>query len=1098
MVGSVVLTRKYLIDVGGWAAVKEAAALQEAGKVIEVALHEAGATSDKAELSGRLQLATGTVAARLTLSPRLSEVENHCPCRQSRERGQICAHVLALGLAWIARQTPTSTTASPTASRPTASPSSKPPTTTAAAPKPHISRIVPWSDTAGDQRLTPAFLLPLELAAAWRERRLRVILEAELPGKGSIPWDAALKAHAQSQKQPPGNPSAPLAIADGAVDALRLIEERHQGTIPGIVLLDPADYDRFFESLIGYSGVWLGKKSAIAIRRSTTKPKVQVTTQADGKMRIEMLATAGPSAQWLPSARGQWSYDGQTLEQHPQRGPILQRLGTQPVILPASEVPHFLQLPSLAEQVEIELCPVSQKIEWRETKPRLHARLDGSLATLTCHLEARYEIPSKGQPDSRSILLSAATFTAPRRDDPARWLPAGPGLYLGRDGGVEEKARTSLTHAGFIPLPRHAELHQLAGESAVIDFLADHLPTWRRNWEIELTPRLAALIGQCEVIAPRVEVRSAGNEWLSLETQFRSGDGSVVLSAGEVQQLLQTGRNHKRLGNGKIALIPAQAIGEWQEVLTDCDSEAGLGATRVHRRFSPYLEQVLQENGLGPTPGDRRAWTAPDRIAAPAPLPTLPPDLETILRPYQKEGVAWLHTLASAGLSGILADEMGLGKTLQVLAYLMVRRNAAGGTKLAPALVIAPTTLLVNWQREAARFTPALKTAVIHGGERHALWDQLAGYDLLITSYALLRRDLEHYLPVEFDAVILDEAQHIKNRFSQNAQAVKELQARCRMILTGTPLENSLLDLWSMFDFLMPGYLGPAKSFRDRYETPIAKQNDGPALKRLRQRVHPFLLRRTKQEVAKEIPEKIESLTYCELTAEQREVYRSVLEQGRREVFEHSGKQGNAGRRTMAMLTTLTRLRQACCHLDLLPLDRPEPWKEPSAKLDALFELIDEAADGGHRILVFSQFVKLLQLIALRLQTEKIAYCYLDGSTRDRQAEIDRFQTTPAIPLFLISLKAGGTGLNLTAADTVIHCDPWWNPAVEDQATARAHRIGQQRVVSSYKLIARDTVEEKIVQLQEKKKDLIAQTLLGEEALLSHLTQQEWEDLLAG
>ena len=1079
MVGTVVLTRKYLIDVGGWAAVKEAAALQEAGKVIEVELRDA-------ELSGRLQLATGTVAARLTLSPRLSEVENHCPCRQSRERGVICPHVLALGLAWIARQTPASSTS---LSRPAAPLSSKSPAM-AAAPKPLVSRIVPWSDTAGDERLTPSFLLPLELAAAWRERRLRVILEASLPGKGAVPWETAWKAQARTQQAT--NPSAPIAVADGAVDALRLIEERHQGTIPGIVLLDPANYDRFFEALIGYPGVWLGKKSAVTVSRSAIKPKVQVTTQADGKVRIEMPAAADRSSQWLLSARGQWRYDGAVLEHHLQRNPMLQRLGAQPVILPPGEVPHFLQLPSLAEQVEIELCPLSRQIEWREAKPTVHARLDGSLATLTCHLEARYPI----EPEGRAILLSGAAFTAPRKDDPARWMPAGPGLYLDRNGGAEEKARASLNSAGFIPLPRHAELHQISGENAVIDFLADHLPTWRRNWEIELTPRLAALIGQCEVIAPRVEVRPAGNEWLSLETAFRSGDGSVVLSAGEVQQLLQTGRNHKRLASGKIALIPTQAIGEWQEVLTDCDSEAGLGATRVHRRFSPYLEQVLQESGLGH--GGTRAWTAPDKIVAPAdPLPALPPDLETVLRPYQKEGVAWLHALASAGLSGILADEMGLGKTLQVLAYLMVRRKA-GGAKPGPALVIAPTTLLVNWQREAARFTPALKTIVIHGGERHGVWDKLADYDLLITSYALLRRDLEHYLPIEFDAVILDEAQHIKNRFSQNAQAVKELRARCRMILTGTPLENSLLDLWSMFDFLMPGYLGPAKSFRDRYEVPITKQRDGPALKRLRQRVHPFLLRRTKQEVAKEIPEKIESITYCELTAEQREVYRSVLEQGRREVFEHSGKQGNAGRRTMAMLTTLTRLRQACCHLDLLPLDRPNPWKEPSAKLDALFELIDEAADGGHRILVFSQFVKLLQLIALRLQAEKTAYCYLDGSTRDRQAEIDRFQNTPAIPVFLISLKAGGTGLNLTAADTVIHCDPWWNPAVEDQATARAHRIGQQRVVSSYKLIARDTVEEKIVQLQERKKDLIAQTLLGEEALLSHLTQEEWEDLLAG
>jgi SNF2 family DNA or RNA helicase len=399
-----------------------------------------------------------------------------------------------------------------------------------------------------------------------------------------------------------------------------------------------------------------------------------------------------------------------------------------------------------------------------------------------------------------------------------------------------------------------------------------------------------------------------------------------------------------------------------------------------------------------------------------------------------------------------------------------------------------------------------LKTLLLHGSNRAELFEQIPRHDLVITSYALLRRDSEQYAHWEFDAVILDEAQHIKNRFSQVAQATKSLKAARRFVLTGTPMENSLDDLWSIFDFLMPGYLGPAKEFKDRYETPITKSNDVAALRRLRQRLRPFVLRRTKAEVAPELPAKIEQVTYCEMSAEQQSVYQALLDQGRREVFEHTGE----AKQRMAVLTTLLRLRQACCHLDLLPVGPPTSagdtetaprevtrpttsrWREPSAKLELCLELVEEAVSSGHRVLLFSQFTTLLKLIAAALPAP---YCYLDGATVDRAGEVQRFQES-SIPVFLISLKAGGTGLNLTGADTVIHFDPWWNPAVEEQATARAHRIGQTNIVTSYKLIAQGSVEEKIVQLQEKKKELIAGTLATEEAFMQSLTWNELQGLL--
>jgi SNF2 family DNA or RNA helicase len=373
-----------------------------------------------------------------------------------------------------------------------------------------------------------------------------------------------------------------------------------------------------------------------------------------------------------------------------------------------------------------------------------------------------------------------------------------------------------------------------------------------------------------------------------------------------------------------------------------------------------------------------------------------------------------------------------------------------------------------------------LKTLVLHGADRE--FEGLTKYDLVITSYALLRRDIAEHQKISWQAVVLDEAQHIKNRFSQIAQAVKELRAKHRLVLTGTPVENSLGDLWSIFDFLMPGYLGAATEFRDRYE----KQSDEATMTRLRQRLRPFVLRRLKSEVAKELPAKIEQITWCELTDEQTSVYQSILSQGRRQVFEEKKE----AQRRLAVLTTLLRLRQACCHLALLPGERE--WKEPSAKLATFLELIEEAVDGNHRVLVFSQFVKLLKLVQATLPVE---HCYLDGSTVDRASEIRRFQES-SIPVFLISLKAGGTGLNLTGADTVIHLDPWWNPAVEEQATARAHRIGQAKIVTSYKLIAQGTVEEKIVKLQEKKRELYAQTVTSDEAFIQGLTGAELQELL--
>lgn len=433
---------------------------------------------------------------------------------------------------------------------------------------------------------------------------------------------------------------------------------------------------------------------------------------------------------------------------------------------------------------------------------------------------------------------------------------------------------------------------------------------------------------------------------------------------------------------------------------------------------------------------------------------------------------------------------MGLGKTVQALAFIQVT-----GKK---TLIVCPSSLIYNWQREAERFCPELKILCIQGAKRQDLFSQIAEADLIVTSYPLLRRDIDRYRGIEFGTAILDEAQHIKNPDTQNAQAASAIQALNRFVLTGTPMENSVRDLWSIMSFLMPGYLGTRQDFKERYEQPIMRDQHDEQMKRLAKRLHPFMLRRIKKSVITELPEKLEQVAYCELTTYQKDVYNELLRLARTEVDRLTGGKVEGGPGRMAVLTALLRLRQACCDLRLLGI-APESDREGgmSGKLDVLEELLQEALDGGHKILIFSQFVSMLHLLRDRLDGIKVGYCYLDGQTKDRAAEIDRFQAPDGeIPVFLISLKAGGVGLNLTAADTVIHFDPWWNPAVESQATDRAHRIGQTRVVTSYKLIARGTVEEKILNLQSKKREMIDAMIESEEPFMSGLSMDEIVGLL--
>jgi SNF2 family DNA or RNA helicase len=448
-------------------------------------------------------------------------------------------------------------------------------------------------------------------------------------------------------------------------------------------------------------------------------------------------------------------------------------------------------------------------------------------------------------------------------------------------------------------------------------------------------------------------------------------------------------------------------------------------------------------------------------------------------------GYNWLKTLNHYHFGGILADDMGLGKTLQTLSFIESEKLKKDGYQ---ALIVAPTSLTYNWLSEIKKFLPDLRAVVIDGlkSKRKDILSSSGDYDVLITSYALVRNDLEIYQSLPIDVCIIDEAQHIKNPNSKTARAIKQLKVNQRFALTGTPIENSVLELWSIFDFIMPYYLGNLSQFVKKFEKPIKEKDEKSALK-LKKLIKPFILRRLKKDVLKELPDKIENKLAVELSDDQKKVYMAYLEKVKGELAEAYAQDGYS-KSQMKTLAALTRLRQICLDPGLFL----EDYKGDSAKLALLEELLEELMEGGHKVLLFSQFTSMLEKIQTLLDKMKINFLKLDGSTpsKVRGDLVDEFNNSD-IPVFLISLKAGGTGLNLTSADTVIHFDPWWNPAVEDQATDRAHRIGQKNKVHVIKLVTQGTIEEKIYALQEKKKALIEKVIQPGETLITTLSETE-------
>ncbi len=911
--------------------------------------------------------------------------------------------------------------------------------------KPPSSEKPPSRFQSGDgEPAEISIVLPPNLAAAWDRGSITASFEASVGGK-RMPLQALPKDRAFS-----------LSEADLRVTAM--LHGLAGEEAPGMAMFNCSQFARFLESIESHPRVALGKGGLLAMDSEPLLPRLILDQASDClRLRVELPA----DGVLLGGAGPLWWLSGVTLRRiAPGLSPAYHALLRSEIVIPAAQAGLFLQreLPGLRNAFVFDEPTAPEEPAVERLQPHFTLQIEGSLNHLAATLRAQYG--------------EHAPFS----------LPAAHARGF-QNPEAETAAVSRLQSAGFVASKTE---FILKGEAHILAFFARDLPWWERHGKVKIGARFAHVTRDVERVQPVLEIRSSGENWFELQVDLATAAGDRF-SAADIQRLIQGGQSHVRQKNGKLAVFDPGMLDDFQQVLRDCDpNQKQPGLYRIDNRHAAYLESTTTEQGAKlNAPAEWRSWaTASRKLDGLRPIPL--GKLEEILRPYQKHGVYWLNFLAMSGLGGILADEMGLGKTIQALGFA----EALPGK----TLIVCPSSLVYNWAREAERFTPGRRVLPIEGAARDALFGApLREADLVVTSYSLLRRDIERYKGVVFETAILDEAQHIKNPDSQNARSAFAIRSKNRFVLTGTPVENSVRDIWSLMNFAMPGYLGTKNDFRERFEIPITSNPGGPEHQRLVKRLQPFVLRRLKRDVITELPEKIEQVSYCELNAAQKEAYAELLSAARRTAADLAGsKQQGQGR--MVMLTALLRLRQVCCDLRLLDIESDQN-AEPAGKVALLGELLQEAADGGHRVLVFSQFARMLGLLKELLTEQEVDHCHLDGSTRGRAAQVDRFQKGD-VPVFLVSLKAGGVGLNLTAADTVIHFDPWWNPAVEAQATDRAHRIGQKKVVTAYKLIARGTVEEKILALQAKKRQVIDATIENEQPLMNGLSMADIEALL--
>ncbi len=1049
-------THKILKDWAGQQVFRDGTSLFEKGKVEKVEY-------DPPFVTGQLSIGLRGMRSKFEVL-KDGFVENHCPCRENREEGKICAHLVALGLEAV---------------RLYADPHR---VDKMEEEKRRAERLASFDDSAyhsRDPNGTPA-TLRIILKQSWREhlkdREVPLRCAVEMGGK-LLPLNEVPKNHA-------------LALSETDDNLLFVIEDICEGPAKAKFNATLSDFINILALCEGKPVYEGGVDGYLMVDGGCVSTSVDLKLdEASGELVLTLQTPAGAGFDCVVSGGNGWILqDGvfQKLEKV-LPGP-LRAIYDAPVRIPRAAIPSFMknELPMLGSMVEVVGNVTPDMLSLSPAKPRFRLAVEGTQTNLSATLYAEYGIVQLVAGRDEAL----GNFSIPSEDDLLDFQVRNP--------AAEQEALELATHAGFRGR-RGDMLAQIRGNREVLNFLGGGMPRLQRlGWRIDLDGMVAAFMDQAESTVPVVHINSSASAGFFEVGYEYETQGGQSLDDADIQRAINMGEAFIEK-KGRTILLDIDAIETTREVFSDCAVGPGSapGSFRMNDVHAAYVEaSLLALDGVDveSAPEWLAKASAQNRQAKVEPIP-LGDMLEGTLRDYQKDGVYWLGFLERSGFCGILADEMGLGKTLQTLTWLSLEREKDDARE-APALIICPTSLVENWGEEAAKFTPHLRVLRMHGADRHDNWDEVADCDLVITSYALIRRDLEEYLAHRFSVVVLDEAQHIKNRATQNAAAVKQVQAHHKLVLTGTPIENSVADLWSIMDFLMPGYLGHHKAFRENYELPI--QNGGPdaelAQLKLRRKLHPFLLRRLKKDVAKDLPEKIQRVAHCSLSGDQARVYKQLFESAKRKINDLGGEKG-FNKNRMEVLKVLLQLRQTCCHLDLLKLPGLKS-EYPSAKMELFFELVDEAIDAGHRILVFSQFTSMLAIIREELEARELKYCYLDGSTNDRQDRVRTFNSDRSIPLFLISLKAGGSGLNLTGADMVIHFDPWWNPAVEDQATDRAHRIGQKKTVYSVKLITKGTVEEKVLQMQQKKKSVIDATLEKDGDLGASLTWNDVQELL--
>jgi superfamily II DNA or RNA helicase len=1059
-------TEKNLKDWAGWRAFRDGKSLFTRGVVEKV-------TYEHPLVTGTLNLGPRGMRSKFKVLDN-GLVDNLCPCRDNQERGLICSHLVAMGMEVIRRN------ADPERKQKANAELRRAKLLEKLAEDKYIQRVKKSDPNAVLARLV------LELASNWQEQ--------VLGGKVVI----NIYVEVDRKRTPAGEVSTdiPYSFTHRDENILYVLEDMSGGPVKSGLQLSMQDFINLLRLHVGkpifqqdhdkgfavHSGL-LSSVMEMDLNRENGELLLEIQTDIpDGETDALPFYIVGNTLGWVFCAGQFWPLSDLLPRS-------LREIYREPVVIARSAVPAFLmtELARIEKYMVVRSSITPDLFFMKPAKPTFHIVLKGSPASLAATLYARYNDEIElvaGRADMRG------NFAIPDKRDLLR--------YRIRNMAAEKKAVQKLEAVGFAGRAGDT-LKNIVGPREVLNFLGSGVPKIRRmGWKVELEGRIKPFSETADYVTPVVHVdEAAKGDYFDVSYDYEVDSGSI--SERDIQRALMKGDSYIER-NGRTILLDADAIQQAREVFEDCAVGAGgrPGTFRMSGLYGSYVQSSLNAlDGIDieATPSWIERAKQQNEQESVQPV-ELSPKFKGTLRTYQHEGVNWLRFLENRSFCGILADEMGLGKTIQTLAWIQLGRSDENA-KGKPALIVCPTSLVENWKEEAAKFAPNLKVVLLHGTDRHRRWKTIEKKDIVITSYALMRRDIEKHLERTYSIAILDEAQHIKNRATQNALTAKKIQADHRLVLSGTPIENSVNDLWSIMDFLMPGYLGNHKDFREFYELPIL--NGGPdgdyVQAKLRRKLHPFLLRRLKKHVAKDLPQKIERIAPCKLTQDQHKVYTQLLEDSKQKISEMVEKDG-FNKCRMEILKTLLRLRQTCCHIDLLKLDGVDS-KHPSAKMELFFELLNEALDSKHRVLVFSQFTSMLAILKKEMDARDLKYCYLDGSTKDRQSVVKQFNKDHSIPVFLMSLKAGGTGLNLTGADMVIHFDPWWNPAVEDQATDRAHRIGQKRTVYSVKLISKGTVEEKVVEMQQRKKSIIDATLTTDEQVMQKLTWEDVQELLS-